>query len=724
MKYTHRNHNGFIERKALEYWSNFITHLEDKIDEREFFDFFVREDVSQLTLELIRKDFTDGELDEMTYHFRDKKIRGSISELLFDLWNEQSTQGRVRAAILKVTESCLEHVKRGRKGESEKRIDYVASAFGLNEIEKELLTLVFVAEICGIKYPCLRFGELADKANVLAMSIDRSFEEVLAALGGGCRLRKFNCLAEDLSLVRDPVGDYLSGSGTGALESNYYVKTIDKTLPWSYFGELAEKEGALLKRIIKSRQGAGGVNILFYGEPGTGKTSFAKCLAQELGFETYEILQGEKNGKGISAATRITGIKLGNERLPVCKTMMLVDEADEILRTNTFGFGLLFGGIDAHGGEKGVVNALLDEIKLPTIWIVNTPAEAMDPSVRRRFDFSICFRSMSVRQRELIWRNNVEKYELGGLVPATLSREFAERYETSAGGIAVVAKNLAALKPRKSEVKPLMERLIVPHCALVGVAHEQRGERLTDGYSLEGLNIRNNMPLDKIAQSVRSFYEANGDGFDASRPRLNILLWGPPGTGKTEFAKFLAAKSGHKLRVKTGSGLLSKWVGGTEHNIANAFKDAEDDRAILFLDEIDGLVQARGKSDHAWEVSQVNELLHAMENFNGVLIGATNFFDNLDPAIMRRFTFKVKFDFLDNDGKVSLFERIFNTSLSGEETSSLQRIDNVTPGDMAVVRQNLFYLGGGVTNADRIAALEQEIECKRNYHPRTIGFGQ
>ena len=74
-----------------------------------------------------------------------------------------------------------------------------------------------------------------------------------------------------------------------------------------------------------------------------------------------------------------------------------------------------------------------------------------------------------------------------------------------------------------------------------------------------------------------------------------------------------------------------------------AFAEAEAEKAILFLDEIDGLVQSRSKADHSWEVTQVNELLQQMENFSGVMIGATNFFENLDPAVLRRFTFKLEF---------------------------------------------------------------------------------
>ncbi len=54
---------------------------------------------------------------------------------------------------------------------------------------------------------------------------------------------------------------------------------------------------------------------------------------------------------------------------------------------------------------------------------------------------------------------------------------------------------------------------------------------------------------------------------------------------------------------------------------------------------------------HKWEVTQVNELLYQMENFKGVMVGATNFMSNLDAAIMRRFTFKLQFDYLEDEGK-------------------------------------------------------------------------
>ena len=161
-----------------------------------------------------------------------------------------------------------------------------------------------------------------------------------------------------------------------------------------------------------------------------------------------------------------------------------------------------------------------------------------------------------------------------------------------------------------------------------------------------------------------------------------------------------------------GSDLLDMYVGGTEKNIRRAFAQAEAEKTILFLDEIDGLVQNRERAQRSWEVTQVNELLHQMENFNGVMIGATNFATNLDAAILRRFTFKLEFDYLDNAGKMLFFERMFQAKLNEAENMRLATIPNLAPGDFRTVRQALFYLGEDVSNSDRIAALERESFAK------------
>ena len=163
-----------------------------------------------------------------------------------------------------------------------------------------------------------------------------------------------------------------------------------------------------------------------------------------------------------------------------------------------------------------------------------------------------------------------------------------------------------------------------------------------------------------------------------------------------------------------GSDLLSKFVGGTEENIKKAFVEAEEENAILFLDEIDGLVQDRSGASHPWEVTQVNELLYQMENFKGVMVGATNFMDNLDQAIMRRFTFKLQFDYLDEVGKRLFFERMFKTKLTDADAAQLAEVRNLAPGDFRTVRQSMYYLGGTVTNAQRIAELAKESSVKRD----------
>ena len=73
-------------------------------------------------------------------------------------------------------------------------------------------------------------------------------------------------------------------------------------------------------------------------------------------------------------------------------------------------------------------------------------------------------------------------------------------------------------------------------------------------------------------------------------------------------------------------------------------------------------------------MSQVNELLQQMEDFDGVMIAVTNFRKNLDPAIMRRFTFKLEFDYLEDDGKRSFCEKMFKTELTDEEFAELSTI--------------------------------------------------
>ena len=386
----------------------------------------------------------------------------------------------------------------------------------------------------------------------------------------------------------------------------------------------------------------------------------------------------------------------------------------------------LLGGGAASAGDKGMLNSLLDEIRAPCIWISNTSSEELDPSSRRRFDYSIRFDKLSASQRHTIWKNNVEKFKLAWLFPAELQEKLADQYEVSAGGISLVLRNVADLKPKAAECEKLVEKLMAPHCELLGIQTDKSKLRPAADYSLEGLNIQGDIPLERMVEAVRVFQDESEEGASGGidRPRMNLLLSGAPGTGKTEFVKYLGSALKTKVVVKLGGDLLSMYVGGTEQNIKQAFDEAEAEKAILFLDEIDGLLQNREQAVRSWEVTQVNELLHRMENFNGIMIGATNFTQNLDPAVVRRFTFKLDFRYLDEAGKVLFYERMFRAKLSPTESKRLAGIPDLAPGDFRTVRQGLFYLGREVTNADRLAALERESQAKGNnrYSTKKIGF--
>jgi SpoVK/Ycf46/Vps4 family AAA+-type ATPase len=609
--------------------------------------------------------------------------------------------------------------------------------FDLADTEQDILIL---AALLGCRIlPCDDFrnqGNGVSNSKIIkrALLLGISESDYLNAIKKGSKLRRFDCLNRDGDLNTDLL-PYINGMTDEPLVSRYFKKCEDEVLPWSYFGSLGEKHGSFIKRMIVARSPNRGINILLYGEPGTGKTSFARALAKELSYTAYTVCQTNDYQREQYKRFRFAAVQVCDSQVDKRKSIMIVDEADKMLEGEGMGAhpGMLYGGTSGSG-DKGEINDILDTLKTPCIWITNSRSGQLDASNRRRFDYSIHFDKLTHEQRKMIWRNVVMKHQTGESVTEALIDKLSATYEVNAGGISLAVMNFNDMfksgEVSSSETEAVLKQILDPHCKLLNIKDDSAARmRVAQDYSLEGLNIKGSMKLDQIVDAVRRFQEEQRDeqskGID--RPRMNLLLSGPPGTGKTEFVKFLGSTLGTRVVTRMGSDLLDKYVGGTEQNIKQCFEEASREKAILFLDEIDGMIQSRERAQRSWEVTQVNELLHQMENFDGIMIGATNFVTNLDPATLRRFTFKLEFDCLQNAGKTHFFKQFFAPmnmgDLSAAETQRLHRIDSLTPGDFRTVRQSLYYLATTVTIDQILESLERESLAKRQGLPQgSIGF--
>lgn len=130
------------------------------------------------------------------------------------------------------------------------------------------------------------------------------------------------------------------------------------------------------------------------------------------------------------------------------------------------------------------------------------------------------------------------------------------------------------------------------------------------------------------------------------------------------------------------------YVGQTEQNIAMAFQEARDSEAMLVFDEADSFLQDRKSAFHSWEITQVNEMLTQMENFEYPFVCTTNLMDKLDKASLRRFTFKVKYNFMKEDQVEKAFQFFF-----GKTVKNCMQFTKVTAGDFVVVKNKAEILG-------------------------------
>ena len=653
----------------------------------------------------------------------------STADVICNLWCNPATRNACKNQVLEWTDSIIAEYEKLSEGDPlAARLGEIAKLMKLNDDEMSVLEVLWLMSIEKLEEVRTAYA-MSQLSGCIALYTGLSEQQVRKALMSSSRLSRFGCIDLDnrSGRVNSKIRYYLDGISEEPLVSSFYRKDDAEPLPVEFFGKLAEDHLPLLKRMLSGEKGRK-VNILLYGAPGTGKTSFARVLAKESGRVAYQIQQRPKDRDGdyreAKAEVRYAAVEICDEQTDSDSSVIIVDEADALLRCNILGLSPLFGRESSTTGDKGLLNDILEKIETPTIWITNTSAEELDPSNRRRFDYAIKFDPLTREQRLLIWRNASKKAGVARLLDDKDIERFSKDYPVNAGVVARALQNLKRIGAKKKEAVSVLTRLLDRQCELSGT--DGTVERVLEpakGYSTEGLNIKTSIPLVKVEESVRRFLDGATRKADPDAPRMNILLTGAPGSGKSEFVKHLASTLGRPLLMRRASDLKSKWVGETEQNIAAAFREAREKGAILFFDEVDTFLDSRESVQQGHEKSMVNEVLQQMESFGGVFVGTTNFKDMLDPAVARRFTFKVELDYLDADGRCVFWKRFFGSEPRGRIRSRLNGLDRLTPGDFRTVRQELYYLGDDVSDDDRLDALETELLAKTG-QTRRIGFSE
>jgi SpoVK/Ycf46/Vps4 family AAA+-type ATPase len=468
---------------------------------------------------------------------------------------------------------------------------------------------------------------------------------------------------------------------------------------FAHMREGVELVAGVLRGALRTR--AHGVNLLFYGDPGTGKTELARALAASMNARIYQVNDADSDGDSIEGSCRLGACALAQRMLSRARRPLLVfDEAEDVFPHEAFA---MFGMRQRSTEQKSWTHRLLEETPVPTIWIANR-ADQIDTATLRRFLIAIELRTppRPVRARMIHRRLARTRVDSRWVERVAADDRFTP---ADADKVARVARLLGRRSPEQLELA--LTQVVDASLTLAGPARATAPASGPTPYSLRFINA--SVDLEKFADAL------------TGSARGTICLYGPPGTGKTAYVQHVAERLGKPLHSVRGSDLLGMYVGQTEQNLARAFRKAASEKAILFLDEVDGLLQERGRATRSWEVTQVNELLVQMESFAGLLFCATNLVEGLDAASLRRFGLKIRFDPLRPDQRLELFAAVAGPIDDGIR-ERLERMDELTAGDFATALRRLALLAMNVDAGALVRALAEEWTLKRRTQRPVQGF--
>lgn len=572
-------------------------------------------------------------------------------------------------------------------------------------------------DMAAAKLVCLvAYGSRYDQVRMLAETVAESIgnhARVLAILTGEPMRAIEGLLAHDSEVAASGVlqifdaGDII-GPGGRIVIPHRINRTLDRTfvgfaeMRHALLGEpLASNIEAadydhlatdrdLIERVLAGalRDGTKGINVLLYGAPGTGKTELTKVVTSLAGATLYGA--GEDGGsRGESdRTTRLADLVFSLRLLTgSAKAALLFDEMEDVAWQ-----------LMKRGGSKVYLNRLLETNAVPIFWTSNNVSE-IDPALLRRMTLAVEMRLPPASQRRRILERQSERLGLG-----LSGRDLDGMARKVAATPAVLENALKAAKLAGGGIEDAERAALGVVRAVTGLGVRRPTafpdfvpDLMTANIGLVGL-------ADQLVKSGNLAF--------------SLCLSGPPGTGKSAFARYLARRLGIEVIQKRASDLLGAFVGESEKRIAEAFEEARESGAFLIFDEADSFLQDRREAVRSWEITQVNEMLTWMEEHAFPVCFTTNLVDRFDLASLRRFTFHVRFDYLTK----AALERAYRTFFKLDRVPAAGlAFTNLTPGDFAQAKKQATVLGV-MSDADRVVELLADIARAKPGARGVIGF--
>lgn len=448
--------------------------------------------------------------------------------------------------------------------------------------------------------------------------------------------------------------------------------------------------------------------VLLHGPPGTGKTLLARAVANESGANFISISGPEVMSKWYGQSEENLR-KIFEDAEKNAPSIIFIDEIDSVAPKREEVTGEV---------ERRVVSQLLtlmDGLKKRGKVIViaaTNRVNAIDTALRRggRFDREIEIpvpdRAGRLEILKIHTRNMPldKKVNLGWLADITygyVGADIAALAKEAA--MSALRRVLPEIKWREDEELPreVMEKLIVKaddfENALRVVEPSAMREVLVEVPKVKWEDVGG---LETVKQKLKEMVEwplKNPDSFKrvGIEPPRGVLLYGPPGCGKTMLARAVASESGANFISIKGPQIYSKWVGESEKQIRDIFRRAKQVApTIIFFDEIDALTPRRGARTGTQVtetvVSQMLSEMSGLEELHGVVVmAATNRPDMIDPALLRpgRFDRFVLVSPPNEQARLTILKtHTKNMPLKGVDLKSIaKRTEGFSGADLAAV---------------------------------------